>query len=86
VQALEGVLHHVLGGGHVADHQEGQADQFQVMVAEQARDRGRGVGSAGLGVVAGLAAQAARFARRVCHRVHVRETPAGPPALRPECQ
>jgi len=28
VQPLEGVLHHVLGGGQVADHHQRQADQL----------------------------------------------------------
>lgn len=32
---LEGVLHHVLGGGQVTDHQHGQPDQLQLVRLEQ---------------------------------------------------
>jgi hypothetical protein len=42
VQLLEGVLDHVLGGGHVSGHQQGEPDQIQVMGAEQVGHRRRG--------------------------------------------
>jgi hypothetical protein len=38
VQLLEGVLHHVLGGGQVAYYQQRQPDKVQVVRTEQLRD------------------------------------------------
>ena len=38
VQAGVDVLHDVLGGGQVPDHEQCQPDQFGVMIAEQRRD------------------------------------------------
>jgi hypothetical protein len=35
VQAGVDVLHHVLGSGQVPDHEQGQPDQFAVVLAEQ---------------------------------------------------
>jgi hypothetical protein len=35
MQAGVDVLHHVLGGGQVPDHEQRQPDQFAVVLAEQ---------------------------------------------------
>ena len=81
VQPLEGVLHHVIGGGQVADHHQGQAHQLQAVLAEQVGHRGHGV-AAVLPRDAGPAARALRLARHSRHReVHARETRTLPPAL-----
>jgi hypothetical protein len=42
VQPLERVLHRVCRCGHVTGHDQGQPDEFQLMLAEQGRYRGTG--------------------------------------------
>lgn len=84
MQLLEGVLHHVLGGGQVTDHQHGQPDQLQLVRLEQLGHLLRGFrGHLGHGATVVPARPRARTAddiRRI--GFHTLETRSRPGALR----
>ena len=66
VQAEERVLHHVLGGRAVAEHDDGEPDEADRVCPVQLRDAGGGVGARPADATAGR--QRGRAGR--VHRVH----------------
>ena len=61
VQPLEGVLNHVLGRSQVANHQQREPHEFQVMFAEQGRDNVSGMLAIGPGRLTRAIGRVRRF-------------------------